>query len=350
MIGSFRIFDQKYCLVIIQLGSVEQYVEFDGFLSSVLPVTSGVPQGSVMGPFLFNAFINDIVDLPMCNKILYADDTVLYISDHTLTGCFDKVNIVLKNLSSWLLNNKLHANEDKTKLMLFTPKLIPYLPIISFNHRPLEWVEKIRYLGVEIDCELTFGAHVEIVRSKLNRLCGMFYSLARYLSRDSLLLIYKSLVLSIVNQNIIIWGYTSKTRLNNISICLNKILRFILNVGYDENHIPNMRVDAMYRELCLLKFKDIAEFALLKFYHNIYYNNTDVFLSNFSHLLPSHSYDTRSKRINLPDVRLIIEKQFTIFQMCRIINDLPDYLLLPQSLNSLKHKYLERALNSYTEL
>ena len=73
-----------------------------------------------MGPFLFNIFINDLVEMGPCKKVLYADDTVLYVSDATLRGCVDRVNAVLNLLSEWLMNNKLHANESKTKLMLFT--------------------------------------------------------------------------------------------------------------------------------------------------------------------------------------------------------------------------------------
>ena len=309
----------------------EQYVDFNGFLSDARTVTSGVPQGSVLGPFLFNIFINDLVNLGSCKKVLYADDTVMYVSDDTLHGCIHKVDIVLGLLSEWLLNNKLHANESKTKLMLFTNRNIGRLPAVYFNGDKLEWVNYMKYLGVHIDQNLSFNVHTNYVNQKLSKLCGLIYSLSNFLNRDALILIYKSLVISTITQDVIIWGNTSQVHLNPICVTLNKIIRIIFKIRYNENHIPMVSTNNMYKVNSLLKFPDLVRFSLLRFLHNIMYVNPEFFDRYFSKYLPHHNYGTRNNRINLPPIRLRIEKQFLIFQLCQMINNLPESFLQPQS-------------------
>ena len=128
---------------------------------------------------------------------------------------------------------------------------------------------------------------------------------------------------------------------------MNKILRNILKVKFNENHVPLMSVNEMFKKLQFLKFKDIHEYFMLKFFHLIYYNRHDVFLENFAQFLPLNNYNTRNSRINLPDVRTDTEKKFTIFQCCCVVRRLPEYLLLPQSMNSLKKNFKKYAIDKY---
>ena len=176
---------------------------------------------------------------------------------------------------------------------------------------------------------------------------GVSYSLSSLVPQKTLLTIYHSLVYLILTQSILIWGGISAANVNNIKIMLNNILRCILKVGRDENNIPRMSVNDMYKSLKLLKFDDIYKFHLLKFLHLALYRNHELFNKYYLPLLPTHSYDTRNRRINLPVVRLEIEKQFALFQSCKLLNELPDDLLLPLSNYSIKVKYRHLALSNY---
>ena len=64
-------------------------------------------------------------------------------------------------------------------------------------------------------------------------------------------------------------------------------------------------------------------------------------------LIPQHHYGTRGTRINLPVVRLQIEKQFTVFQMCKLLNELPEYIIDAQSRQSLKYLFKNYAISQY---
>ena len=242
----------------------KQYVHINGSSSSTKDVTVGVPQGSVLGPLFFNIFINDICSIGSAKKILFADDAVFYITASSLESCIYELNQLLNKLSEWLLNNKLVANASKTKLMIFTPKLINNLPDIYFNNEVLEWVTSIKYLGMIVDNKLNFISHSKQVFRKLSQLHGIIYASSNFLPQQSLITIYNSLVYPTIIQNIIIWGGIADTNLSNIKIMMNKILRRILRVKNDENNIPLVPIADMYKSLKLLQFKDIYRLFLLQ--------------------------------------------------------------------------------------
>ena len=325
----------------------QQYVNISGLKSEMRPISTGVPQGSVLGPLLFNLFINDIVNISEAEKVLFADDAVFYVTARTLSLCVEKVKELIGKLSDWLGNNKLIPNTIKTKLMMFTPRPFGVLPDIFFNGVRLEWVCNIRYLGVIIDNKLNFSLQAADVYRKLSKMRGIFYSLASLLPKSTLVTIYYSLVYPIVSQNIVIWGGIPDANIRNIKITINKILRSILKVKTSVINMPLVPTNEMYKSLNFLKFEDIYKYFLLSFMHFVVRKNDDLFDKYLMPLLPQHPYGTRGTRINLPAVRLQIEKQFTIFQMCKIFNELPQYLIDPQSRQSLKYKFKRYAISQY---
>lgn len=92
-------------------------------VSDALPVTVGVPQGSILGPLLFTIYINDLSEIvKYCQVSMYADDTFLYCFSSSLGTIEDSLNVDLAVLTDWLNINKLTLNFAKIKLMLITSK------------------------------------------------------------------------------------------------------------------------------------------------------------------------------------------------------------------------------------
>ena len=329
------------------LNNRTQFVDLNGLSSGINQVVSGVPQGSVLGPLFFNIFINDIFSINNAKKVLFADDAVFCVSDITFDGCIDKVKQLIIELELWLDKNKLIANAVKTKLILFTPCSINVFPNIFFKETLLQWTDTIQYLGLTIDRKLSLNNHAAEVCKKLNKVLGLIYSVSSFLPQNVLLLIYKSIALPTLTQNVIIWGNISANSLKNIIITQNKILRCILHVQFDENHIPLMPVNHMYSSLNLLKFTDLVMLSMIKYLHKILYENNTIFETYFFHLLPVHNYTTRNRRINLPPIRLQVEKQFTVFQLCKIYIELSEDLLAAQSKKSLTKKFMSLKMSSY---
>ena len=324
-----------------------QYVSLNGFDSYVSNCNFGVPQGSVLGPLLFNLFINDIDGLQNASKILFADDAMIYVSDPDLDTCATRMNAVVEELYVWLKNNRLVANVTKTKVMLITPKPKNNVPDISFGASVVERVSCIKYLGLLIDDMLTFVPHVNNLCTRLSQFQGITYSLSPFLNFIFHLNLYKSLIYPMIFQNIIIWGCLPQLYVNKITVIVNNILRNILRVKRDVNNIPLISNNNLYKSLGLLKFTDIYKLFLLKFIHFVYYDRFDVFIENFAEWLPQSCYNTRSNRINLPNVRTEVEKRFAIYQCCSLIRSLPEDLLQPQSKSSLNTKFIEFALSRY---
>ena len=94
-----------------------QYVEIDGVSSSILTLSTGVPQGSILGPLLFLIYMNDV---PYCTKyfnfILYADDTTLNSTIQIPTMSPININSELAKVYDWLAVNKLSLNVIKNKI------------------------------------------------------------------------------------------------------------------------------------------------------------------------------------------------------------------------------------------
>ena len=88
-----------------------------------LPVSQGVPQGSVLGPLFYIIYANDISRIVKnCGIALYADDTVLYTVNKNFHTSITLMQDDIDALSVWCENNGIRANTDKTKVMVFRSK------------------------------------------------------------------------------------------------------------------------------------------------------------------------------------------------------------------------------------
>jgi hypothetical protein len=145
-----------------------QQVIVDGQVSNQANVTSGVPQGSVLGPLLFLVFIND---LPDCTKSsttrLFADDCVLYkriSSHHDATKLQEDIDALQNWEKTWLM--KFHPS--KCQVVRVTKKLKPVTVPYSIHGITLEEVTSAKYLGLNVDNKLNFNNHVDITAKKAN--------------------------------------------------------------------------------------------------------------------------------------------------------------------------------------
>ena len=164
-------------------------------LSDALPVTVGVPQGSILGPLLFVVYINNLPDAVINAEVtLYADDTVLYYFSKDPRLLEDKLNEDLLRVAHWLRENKLTLNLDKTKSMIIgsNRKLgnVSSLSLSIFD-TDINTVSSFKYLGVMLSTNFTWTDHIEYISSKINKNLGL------HLPHQARLLFYNSLVLPI---------------------------------------------------------------------------------------------------------------------------------------------------------
>ena len=209
-----------------------QSVRVGKSVSSSLPVISGVPQGSILGPLLFIIFFNDIASiLPSfsSNMILYADDILLL---HTINSPsdIDSINSQLDVISSWLTSKSLHINILKTKYMIFSHRPQAYfdqLPTIKIADSAIDRVSSFKYLGIVLKPNLSWSAHIHLLRKKAKKILGLIYrQFYKHCSSSTLLTLYKTLVRPILEYGSIVWDPPSP----HVSDSLEQIQHFALKI------------------------------------------------------------------------------------------------------------------------
>ena len=220
------------------------YVQIGDSKSEYTRLTTGVPQGSCLGPLLFIIFINDVINLNISSKtILYADDLVIYNNNFDSDSLNQTINNDLDNFFAYTLGNKLFVNQTKCKYIIFNKLEKISLHSINIDSINLEAVDEFKYLGITIDKNLKFKAQIQHIVGKLNQFNGIIYTLRSSLSLNSLKKILYAIGYSFINSHILAWGRTCNKYLSPIRVSLNKCIRNIYfhDASYDDyTHIERL--------------------------------------------------------------------------------------------------------------
>ena len=202
------------------------------------PVDVGVPQGSLLGPVLWNIFVNDMPS-SNANVIKYADDTTAYTE---LNGTNSNLQIAANDISRWSTKNHLTLNTNKTKSMVISLKNRPDAPNITIANENIDEATTFKLLGVTVDCNLNFNNHVDNITSSGRSKCHGLTKLKRYgVNKQSLLHAYRSNILPTVQYAAPAWfNFTS----NKCRKDLEGVQRLALKIIYPELDSYNERLQA----------------------------------------------------------------------------------------------------------
>ena len=165
--------------------------------SSWRTITSGVPQGSILGPLLFNIFINDIFLFVKNAKIAnYADDNTPYAIESSAEKLLQTLENETSTLLKWFQWNEMKSNNDKCHLLVINREE----DIIKIGNEEITGSTTVKLLGVTIDNKLNFKEHITNICKKANQKLHALARIAKYLDTEKLRIIMKLLS----NPNLII--------------------------------------------------------------------------------------------------------------------------------------------------
>ena len=217
---SFNITGLAYSWLESYLSHRSQRVILDGKHSDWVPVLSGVPEGSILGPILFTCFVADLPNQIQTSSLSYADDVKIFhqiqcpADAHSLQADLDRLN-------EWSKTWRLKLNPAKCKSITFTLRTSPIIVPYVLDGHQLERCSHISDLGVMLDAKLTFRDHVDTVMSRANRMLGLLMRSMQLSSRArmpmfdhrAVLCAYNAHVRSILEYGSVIWGGAAVTHL-----------------------------------------------------------------------------------------------------------------------------------------
>ena len=223
------------------LSSRYQRVPYEDSVSELLPLTNGVPQGSILGPVLFTIYINDLISVITDSQpAAYVDDTppcsqlhFKFVSDSS-----SAMAAVNQDLSKWCAKNSLLINPEKTKLVVVgSAQLIKRLLHISLSlfGKTISSVSFVKDLGVYIDQYLTYDVHITKTASSCMNQLVQISRIKHLLDKKTLLLLINSFVFSKLFYCSSVWGNTTKRNLHKLQLVKHFAARAVLGLRKFDN-------------------------------------------------------------------------------------------------------------------
>lgn len=207
----------------------ELTVVVNGCSSKQHKIEASVPQGSVMGPLLWNIYFDDLLQM-VPESAAFADDCTLQFpcqeGKHYETICH--INETLMSVASWGKRWQVSFAADKTQLMRISRRRQPdNIPNIRMDSRSLEYSASIDILGVHFDSRLTFTDHVKDLSRRAALKFACVRRLSRYLDDEGCTLIYNAQIRSIVEYASLVWSSCPPSHLQLLDKVQERMLRLV---------------------------------------------------------------------------------------------------------------------------
>ena len=314
------------------LSSRFQRVKIGSTKSEWSRLTMGVPQGSVMGPLLFNIFINYLLYKigNECFIYNYADDNTLSYSNVDIELVKEHLEYCTSLAPDWCKNNGMRANADKFQAFVISPRLKKCDVEFLVNGIPIQCKSPVKLLGVKLDDNLTFEHHIKHMCHRASRQINALSRISKYIDVDVRMSLYRAFIESNFQYCNTVWHFCSKASLFKLEKLNKRALRVVLNdhISCYSDLLSNSKCTSLY----LSRIKTIA-IETFKCINGI----NPEYLSIFDKV--EHKYESRrGTMLRLPKVVNEMSGKHSFgYQGAKIWNELPIYLKHPMSLQDFKN-------------
>ena len=214
-----------------------QCVKINNDLSKYLTILAGVPQGSILGPILFNIYINDLYYIIKEGNLHgYADDHTISASDKNLTSLKETLCKESNNAIDWLSNNKMIANPSKFQGIVLSKKKESIRTNFKIKDKTIESSSSVELLGVLIDEKLNFETHIKNLCNNAGGQLNTLYRLKNFLTPLSRKLAINSFITSNFNYCPLVWHFSSKKSSDMIEKVQKRAFKFLDKTTNDDEY------------------------------------------------------------------------------------------------------------------
>ena len=217
----------------------KQRVVVDGKNSDWVKVDSGVPQGTVLGPILFLAFINDLPSAVKSSVRLFADDCVMYRPVHSQEDC-RLLQEDLDKLSEWEDKWCMKFNATKCNSITITRRKNIINHEYTLHGIQLEKVDSAAYLGVELSADLTWARHMNKTCAKANKSLAFLRRNLQVQSKPLKEMAYKGIVRPVLEYCSPIWNPHHKKYTQKLEMVQRRAARFVLQRHHNTSSVTDM--------------------------------------------------------------------------------------------------------------
>ena len=302
-----------------------QRVILRGQTSEWAQVYSGVPQGSVLGPLLFNAFVFDLPIAISSQIRQYADDTVVFRaikSDHD----FRQLQYDLNSISHWCKENMMKLNSNKCKVLHITRKknFIQHITY-TIDSDPLSCTFSHKYLGITFSHDLSWSSHVSIVSNKSLQLLGFIKRFVPYNDTKILLCLFNALCRPILEYAAPVWVPYQIQHITAINKPLRRVTKLCVKGEFTDRlnflNLPTIEQRLKFLSIifivkCLYNLNDFNIFDFIEI------NSRHLETVSFKHKFARTNAFKNSLFINFPrlwqsispEIRMLILDGFNCFK------------------------------------